>query len=181
MNAQKKQKNIGRRMTIALAIIGIGLSYKIHYLSRIDYFTLSFNIGIISTILGLLILVGHKFTKLEKAQPPSFLLYPKRWGINLLKTFTLMCTLVGLMLVINCLNTQVSIAWLKYRVDSYSEVALGEIVGFEKVLNFWDYPESYQQFVKVQFQAGDSLRTEYILSEADYYLSIGRKVEVRFR
>lgn len=177
----KKTKKIGSRILIALPIIGIGLGWKIHFLYKIDFFTLSFNIGILSLVVGLLIIIGPKFKELNEAKPSSFLLHPKRWIVNLLKSLTLILILVVITLLVNSMSTQLSLDWLKYRVDINSEIALSKVIGFREKLEFGKFTKSYQKFAKIQFRDGKSIREEFIILERDSNVKIGDEIEVRFR
>lgn len=176
-----RKKKISRsRILSAIVIIGIGLSYKIHHVSKIESFTLAYNVGIFSLMTGFLILIGNKFTELDKKKPVSFFLYPKRWILNLFKSLAWMGFLVGIVLLISSISTQMSMDWLKYRVERNSKSAVCEVVGFKKEIEMGKYPVSYRKFAKIQFQAEKSSKKGFVMLDKDSKIRIGDKVEVKF-
>ncbi len=177
----KKRKNRSLRITIAITIISIGVGFKIHTINNIHFFTIASAIGILSLIIGLLIIFEPSFNALNKEKPVSFLLYPKRWIINLLNSLLLMAVLVAITLLLNSISNKLSLNWLKYRVDVNSEIALSKVIGFEKKIEIRKFVKSYQKFVKVKFKNGKSIREEYIIIADNSNLRIGDEIEVRYR
>lgn len=150
------------KKVIGVSILLIGIAIKSRFDHEYEHYSLAYLLSIVCNILGFLIFLNKYIDKYNRRIPNSFLLNPKEWMLNFIKSMSVVAFIVIGSISLMELGTLINRFVLKRIVSLDSVGTIGVIEKQVNVKLVGKFRSSYERFVLINYVVNGEKKTNSV-------------------